>query len=76
MLKFETRRKLDTRDDEKDFLINLGDDIPMSYAYKKNTQNWGVKHDEWDVFTLLVTENGVFDANIDLKELLRSDTHE
>ena len=36
MVNFVTRRKLDTGDSDKDFLIKMNEDIPMSYAHAMN----------------------------------------
>lgn len=36
IVNFVTRRKLDTGDSDKDFLIKMNEDIPMSYAHAKN----------------------------------------
>ena len=36
MANFVTRRKLDTGDSDKDFLIKMNEDIPMSYAHAMN----------------------------------------
>ena len=36
-MKFVTRRKLDTGDSEQDFLVRLGEKMPMIYGYKKGT---------------------------------------
>ena len=60
----ETRRKLDTGD-QGDYLIQVGEDIAMSYAFKKQSA-WGAKHEKWDVWTLKVTDNGVTDGSLDL----------
>ena len=56
-MKFVTRRKLDTGDSEQDFLVRLGEDIPMIYSYKKGTSNW-VKHDEFGVWSLKIEQDG------------------
>mmetsp|Transcript_22999 Transcript_22999/g.28541 ORF Transcript_22999/g.28541 Transcript_22999/m.28541 type:complete len:213 (-) Transcript_22999:1631-2269(-) len=73
---FVTRRKLDTGDDKSDFLVRMGEDIPMSYAFAKDTVKWGEKHDVWDVWTLKITEEGVFDANLNVRELYRNTLYE
>ena len=37
---FVTRRKRDTGDSDQDFLVTLGEDLPMMYAYKKGTADF------------------------------------
>ena len=76
MMKFITRRKLDTGDTEQDFLVLVGDEIPMIYAYKKNTSDW-VYHSKRGVWSLqLSAEGGLGDAGLDERELLRNFEYE
>ena len=75
-MKFVTRRKLDTGDSEQDFLVRLGEQMPMIYGYKKGTSQW-TKHDTYGVWSLKIEEDGgVEDAGLDESELLRSDASE
>ena len=56
-MKFVTRRKLDTGDSEQDFLVKLGEEMPMIYGYKKGTSVW-TKHDTYGIWSLKIEEDG------------------
>jgi len=73
---FVTRRKLDTGDDEFDYVVKLDAEIAMSVAYERGSGVLRHKHDEWDIWTLKVTEKGVTSYETDIRELLRSEVHE
>lgn len=71
-MKFVTRRKLDTGDQEQDFVVKLDEDIPMCYGFKKGTSKW-VKHDEFGVWSIKFSASGeVRDGGLDETELLRN----
>ena len=73
---FKTRRAIDTGDSAQDFLVPINDQMPMIWAYKKGTSNWR-KHDEFGVWSAIVSENGnVYDGGLDLRELLRNYDYE
>ena len=50
-VRFVTTRKLDTGDAEKDFLIQLGEEIDMNWAVSLYTSDW-VRHDFRDKFRI------------------------
>ena len=75
-MKFVTRRKLDTGDSEQDFLVQLGQKMPMIYGYKKGTSKW-IKHDTYGVWSLQIEDTGgIEDAELDESELLRNYDYE
>ena len=73
---FRTRRSLDTGDSAQDYLVPINESMPMIYAYKKGNSRWS-KHDEYGVWSALVTDKGfVYDGGLDLTELLRNYDYE
>lgn len=75
-ISFATRRKLDTGDSSSDFVVRLDEDLAMSYAYSTSSSNRAFKHEEWGVWTLKVSDEGIRRSSLDIRELLRSDTIE
>ena len=67
---------MDTGDEKGDFMVHKYKVTPMSYAHAKDTFDWTKKHDEWDVWSFKITDEGVYDALIDKKSLLRNELYE
>ena len=73
---FVTRRKLDTGDEERDFVFQLGALNEMSYAYHDSTHDF-VYHSNRGVWSLTIEADGeVGDSGLSLKDLLRNEDYE
>ena len=74
VMKFVTRRALDTGDESQDFKVELDVDMPMIYAYNEGTGDWR-KHDKYGIWSMQFSSTGVsLDSELDeddLRELLR-----
>jgi len=53
--------------------VRLDEDLAMSYAYSTSSSNRAFKHEEWGVWTLKVSDEGIRRSGLDIRELLRSD---
>ena len=75
-MSFVTRRKLDTGDEEEDYVFGLNEENVMCYAYKSRTNNF-VKHEKWGIWSLQIDSRGkVSESEINMTEYLRSDVIE
>ena len=72
-MSFVSRRKLDTGDESRDFVFQLGAANEMSYAYHEKTHDF-IYHSHRGVWSLTVEADGeIGDSGLSLKDLLRSD---
>lgn len=73
VMEFTSRRKLDTGDSTQDFIIELDQEVAMSYAFKKGTKGFG-KHETHGFWKLSISKEGsITEIYVDELALLRDD---